>query len=99
MLEHYLWAHKNTEGIGISKKIEEGGQHWMASRMTVFGYVHTTLDTRDPIPHSQEKKCTAGIVLRWETTREAPVTYLFLSSFILFASMMSLKLCVLPNGQ
>lgn len=46
-------------------------------------YDHRTLKARLPVRSAIFKQCTGGLVVRWETTSESPLLYVFPSQFFL----------------
>ena len=57
-------------------------------KMVVYGYIlyinaypitydHRTLKTRLPVRSAIYKQCTGGLVVRWVTTSESPLLYVF----------------------
>jgi hypothetical protein len=48
-------------------------QSWIS-----FTYDHRTLRTELPVRSAELKQCTGGLVVRWVTTGEYPLLYVFL---------------------
>jgi hypothetical protein len=48
-----------------------------------FTYDHRTLKIRLPVRSAIYKQCTGGLVVRWVTTSESPLLYVFLFGFLL----------------
>ena len=49
-------------------------------------YDHRTLKIRLPVRSAIYKQCTGGLVVRWVTTSESPLLYVFVHHFFCFGS-------------
>ena len=59
-----------------------------------FTYDHRTMRIRLPVRSAIYKHCTGGLVVRWVTTSESPLLYVF----ALFAMMICLDPCRTEEG-
>ncbi|KAF2849405.1 hypothetical protein T440DRAFT_399427, partial [Plenodomus tracheiphilus IPT5] len=50
-------------------------------------YDHRTLKIELPVRSAVLKQCTGGLVVRWVTTGESPLLYVFLSPFFYLVTM------------
>ncbi|KAF2627489.1 hypothetical protein BU25DRAFT_410643, partial [Macroventuria anomochaeta] len=66
-------------------------------RSTSFTYDHRTLKTRLPVRSALFKQRTGGLVVRWVTTSEYPLLYVFafLLLITLLRHLVSLLKCIL----
>jgi hypothetical protein len=49
---------------------------------TIVTYDHRTLRTELPVRSAVLKQCTGGLVVRWVTTSESPLLYVFAFLFL-----------------
>ena len=52
---------------------------WRSQMTGSFTYDHRTLKIRLPVRSAIYKQCTGGLVVRWVTTSESPLLYVFCS--------------------
>ncbi|KAF2628426.1 hypothetical protein BU25DRAFT_467015 [Macroventuria anomochaeta] len=65
-------------------------------KRTSFIYDHRTLKTRLPVRSALFKQCTGGLVVRWVTTSEYPLLYVF--AFLQFQLLLNRSFRIpLPN--
>jgi hypothetical protein len=48
-----------------------------------FTYDHRTLKIRLPVRSAIYKQCTGGLVVRWVTTSESPLLYVFVFAVVI----------------
>jgi hypothetical protein len=52
-------------------------QIYVLQPLNSFTYDHRTLKTELPVRSAVLKQCTGGLVVRWVTTSESPLLYVF----------------------
>jgi hypothetical protein len=71
-------------------------------RLCSFTYDHRTLKIRLPVRSAIYKQCTGGLVVRWVTTSESPLLYVFFFLyyvFFLLSTITSIKVIGMLVGR
>ena len=61
------------------------GELYSTKPVILSTYDHRTLKIRLPVRSAIYKQCTGGLVVRWVTTSESPLLYVFAEKVFLFA--------------